>query len=66
MAGYKTLEPGQSVMLEWEVAQQDGFSYRARRTWPAGERPVVDRAFEVNSSDGYRSTLTITYDDDPT
>lgn len=36
LQGYKSLQPGSAVVLEWESAQQDGFAYRALRTWPAG------------------------------
>lgn len=63
MSGYKCLNPGQSVALKWEVAKQDGFSYRAVRTWPADEQPVADHADEAGSSNAYSSTLRITYDD---
>lgn len=39
--GYKSLESGQAVLLEWEAAQQDGYAYRAVSTWPA-DRPPAD------------------------
>lgn len=53
--GYKSLDPGRSVALEWEVVKQDGFSYRAVRTWPAGGQPVPDHDDEAGSSKAYRS-----------
>lgn len=62
VSGYTGLDPGQSVALEWEMAEQDGFSYRAVRTWPADEQPVSDHVDEAGSSDPYRSTLRITFD----
>lgn len=31
MSGYKSLEPGQSVLLEWESPGQDGYPFRATR-----------------------------------
>lgn len=35
-AGHFLLSPGQQVEFEWELAEQDGFQYRALRAWPAG------------------------------
>ncbi|WP_329127335.1 cold-shock protein [Streptomyces sp. NBC_01465] len=36
MAGFRTLDPGQQVQLEWEAPgfQQDGYDFRARRVVP--------------------------------
>lgn len=62
--GYKTLEPGQAVVLEWEPGQQDGFSYRALRTWPADRAPAVTQVTPPATPQAYSSTLTITYDGD--
>ena len=31
MPGYRTLENGQSVLVDWEAADTDGFAYRASR-----------------------------------
>ena len=31
MSEYKTVRPGESVELEWEAGDQDGFSFRAVR-----------------------------------
>lgn len=45
------------------MAEQDGFSYRAVRTWSADEQPVSDYVDMAGSSDAYRSTLRITFDD---
>jgi cold shock protein len=58
--GYGRLEEGQAVELEWEEAEQDGFSYRAVRVWPRGTRPH-DRPAADGSA--YRSTLTLSFDD---
>ena len=40
--GYRRLHTGQRVHLEWEPVRQDGYSYRAVRTWPVGSEPVDD------------------------
>ena len=66
VAGYKSLNPGQSVHLEWEAGQQDGFSYRALRTWPSGESPALDPLDEANPSQAYTSSLSITFDHEST
>jgi uncharacterized RmlC-like cupin family protein/cold shock CspA family protein len=38
MDGYKTLVTGQSVVLDWETADQDGYAFRAHAVWP-GDTP---------------------------
>ncbi len=35
MPGRPALAVGQSLVLDWEPAQQDGFAFRARAVWPA-------------------------------
>ncbi len=40
VAGYKSLEPGQTVELVYEAPGQDGYSFRAVEVWPVGETPV--------------------------
>lgn len=40
MAGYRKLDAGQRVELEYERGDQDGYSFRATRVWPAGTEPV--------------------------
>ncbi|MGA7204160.1 MAG: hypothetical protein WBX27_05975 [Specibacter sp.] len=63
VAGYRALTPGQQVQLEWEAADQDGYAFRATRTWPSGQEPIQDSA--AHAPDGiYNSTLTITFDDE--
>lgn len=64
IAGFKRLEAGQEVLLEWAPASQDGFAYRAVRTWPADRQPV-DPVVDSGGSRAYRSTLTITFNRDP-
>lgn len=64
VAGYKSLQPGQPVILEWEKARQDGYAYRAVRTWPADQSPVDTLVDESGTTGAYSSTLTITYDRD--
>ena len=61
VGGYRTLSPGQAVALEWEMADQDGYSYRAVRVWPVGSDPV-DQAAERDST-AYSSALTLRVDD---
>lgn len=40
---YRELEAGQPVHVEWERGEQDGYAFRAVRTWPVGREPI-DRA----------------------
>ena len=63
MDGYKSATAGDVVALEYEAAEQDGFSYRAVRLWPAGTDPVDTRPSPPGAA--YRSTLTISFDDQP-
>ena len=65
VAGYRTLTPGSAVMFEWERFDQDGFSYRATASWPAGADPV-DPDPAVGGSSAMSSTVTITYKDGST
>ena len=58
--GYRDLSPGEAVALEWEMADQDGYSYRAVRVWPAGSEPV-EQATERETR-AYGSTLTLHLD----
>ncbi len=62
--GYKSLKPGQLVVLEWEGARQDGYLFRAVHTWPADRQPVDSVVDQVGKSEAYTSTLTLTYDRD--
>lgn len=64
VSGYRTLQTGQSVNLEWEAAGQDGYSYRSLRVWPADQRTVVEDTQHAGPSAAYRSTLTRTDGDD--
>lgn len=59
--GFRTLQPGEAVELEWERAPQDGFAFRATRTWPVGQVPVPPH--DVSGSGAYASRLTITFDE---
>jgi cold shock protein len=61
VGGYRELAPGQAVVLEWEMADQDGYSYRAVRVWPAGGDPI-EQAVERDST-AYSSTMTLCFDD---
>ena len=70
MPGYPTLEAGQPVMMNYEPAEQDGYSFRAIEVWPAGQDPYRTEAETTGPSAAYRSSLTLTFDDpvrpDPT
>ncbi|GAB2736234.1 hypothetical protein [Nocardioides pakistanensis] len=54
---------GEGVTFSFEVADQDGFSFRAVEVWPADQEPVRDRE-EGGPSSAYHSTLTLTFDRD--
>ncbi|MEJ5946905.1 hypothetical protein WDZ17_16545 [Pseudokineococcus basanitobsidens] len=61
--GFRGLAPGQDVQLEWEAADQDGYGYRALRTWPGGADPVEHHGSDDQGA--YSSKLTIRFDEDP-
>ena len=65
--GFRTLRPGQPVELEYEPADQDGYAFRAVRAWPRGQEPhdPPTTGHPGTGGSAYRSTLTITWDDDP-
>ena len=62
--GFRSLEPGQLVDLEWESAQQDGYAFRAVRVCPRERQPDEAPADHASADDGsaYRSALIITMD----
>ena len=62
--GYRSLEPGQAVHLEHEPADQDGYHFRATRVRPRDAAPAGPPTAD-NPSIAYRSTLTVTRDDEP-
>ncbi|GIF46664.1 CspA family cold shock protein [Asanoa ferruginea] len=67
--GPKQLAEGQRVSFwaeaeaEAEAAEQDGFAYRAVKVWSGDTEPDDQRPDETGS-DAYRSTLTLTFDDE--
>lgn len=61
--GYRMLRAGQPVTLEYEPAEQDGYSFRAIELWPAGQEPHRTGGETPDASSAYTSTLTITFDD---
>lgn len=63
MPGYRSLKTGDAVNLEWEAADQDGFSFRATRLWPVGTQPTQD-ASPDKPGNAYGSTLTISIDNE--
>lgn len=60
---YQTLEPGQSVELEWEQAEQDGYTYRAVQVWVKRKKSSEHHPLPDSGSNAYSSTLVITWDD---
>ena len=65
--GYRSLRPGDTVRFTFERADQDGYAYRAEEVWPAnGPKPSPMEPQKLSPpGPGYRSTLTITYDESP-
>ncbi len=61
--GYRTLQPGQGVVLDHEAPGQDGYPFRAVRVRPAGAEPVERPAGPPGAA--YTSTPTLTFDADP-
>jgi CspA family cold shock protein len=64
-AGYRALRPGSAVEFGFEVADEDGYSFRATEVWPADVPPVRTREAGSMPSAAYRSTLTTSFDDMP-
>jgi cold shock protein len=64
LPGFRGLAVGQAVYLEYERADQDGYRFRAVRAWPRGAEPF-DTPVVGGPSSAYRSTLTVTFDDEP-
>lgn len=64
VVGYKSLLTGQDVRFTFEHAEQDGYSFRAVEAWPSDQTP--DRVGSANPgpSSAYRSTWTLTFDDE--
>lgn len=63
VTGHRELRAGQSVSLDYEPAAQDGYSFRATEVWPAGQEPFRGEGETPRASGAFRSTLTITFDD---
>jgi len=61
--GFRELTAGQQVELEWEAPGQDGYDFRAVRTWPLGSEPVDDMVRVEGPSDAYSTKLTVTFDE---
>lgn len=64
--GLRTLHPCQAVELDYEPADQDGYAFRAVRAWPREQHPHDPPTTQnTGPHTAYRSTMTITWDDDP-
>ncbi|GAA2522351.1 cold-shock protein [Pilimelia columellifera] len=61
MDGYRELSQGQQVTFRAEAFSQDGFAYRAVKVWTGGVEPP-DQPPTPDGSAGYRSSLTLTFD----
>jgi cold shock protein len=59
--GYRALARGQRVSFRAEIANQDGFAYRAVKVWTDAVEPA-DQPCTPRSSAAYSSTLTLTFD----
>ena len=62
MPGYRALHAGESVTLDYEPAEQDGYAFRATDVWPAGQAPDRAEVADGGTSSALESTLTITFD----
>lgn len=63
--GPRDLTAGQLVLFDYEVAEQDGYRFRAVEVRLAGDQPDAGISEIQDSSEAYRSSLTITYDEPP-
>jgi CspA family cold shock protein len=63
VAGFRSLTGVAEVDLDWERAEQDGFSYRAVRVRIDGVPPAPPPPSDPSLHSAYRSELTITWDD---
>jgi CspA family cold shock protein len=54
VSGYRALQPGQEVLLEWEAARQDGYDHRAVGVWPVGSDPVDPSVDAPGAADASR------------
>ncbi|MEH1169252.1 cold shock domain-containing protein [Micromonospora sp. CPCC 205539] len=63
--GYRQLTPGQPVSFRAEAVGQDGFAFRAAKVWTGDVEPP-EAPKQHGTSVAYHSTLTLTFDDDPT
>lgn len=62
MPGYRALQAGQAVEFEWEIADQDGYSFRTTRAWLAGTAPEPPSP-RADSGPAYTSRLSIRLND---
>ena len=63
VSGYRELQAGQAVTLDYELAEQDGYMFRATEVWPAGQEPHGVEGDSPGASNAYRSSRTIRLDD---
>lgn len=67
VSDYRTLHVGDRVLVDWEAADQDSYSFRTVRTWPADEQPVEPKTQTADTNgSAFGSSLTITWDDGQT
>lgn len=63
MQGFRKLQPGQGVDVEFEPVEQDGYSYRAVHVRPDGADPLADfYGHQVGQSGAFSSSLHIDWD----
>ncbi|MBC7631031.1 cold-shock protein [Aeromicrobium sp.] len=64
VAGHRSLHAGQLVRFSFETVEQDGYAFRAVEAWPAEQTPVRMNHIDSGPTSAYRSTLTLTFDDE--
>jgi cold shock protein len=61
--GYRALGVGDTVVLDLESADQDGYVYRAVDVWPAGVETGARPEPDADPSGAYQSRFVVTSDD---
>jgi CspA family cold shock protein len=62
--GYRQLAGGQRVFFRAEAVEQDGFAYRAVKVWSEDAEPDDAEPDDPRPGAAYRSTLTLTFDEE--
>jgi CspA family cold shock protein len=62
-SGYRSLQVGEDVLLEWEEVDQDGYAFRALRVRRVRRDEGPPKAEDPHASSGYRSILVLSFDE---